>query len=493
MINLKKWFGGGIIFVCTLFCAFPLHADNWVQMESGTTNTLNAIWGFSEDDVFAVGNGGTILHYDGTGWSSMASGTTFGLYGVWGSAPDDVFAVGWRTILHYDGTGWSPMANGATGELCTVWGSSGTDVFVGGLGTLLHYNGSEWAPVTPIPYYHAYITGLWGTGASNIYATGGRVGVWHYNGSSWQKVNVPIDDERYFFSIWGYSASDIHVMGYKNRAIHFDGVQWTDLKTGFDPQPEYTAIWGSAPDNVYAVSSMGVLFRYDGEAWLYDSFFPGIYLNGIWGTSANNMFIVGGNGTILNNNVDFDNDGVLNDTDNCPYDFNPVQGDDDNNGIGNICEEGPPCYVHVEISSDPYEVTEALDNNCNGIDDTLECAVGTVFNGSTCVECLTDYDCNDMYKCESTLCVPRCELSIKYKALSSAELKKKSKKLLLLITGGQLFDPTEDVDAGDLQVLKTESNAKKGKLELKLQIPKDTESQIIPIYVGGCMGEIEIY
>ena len=62
------------------------------------------MWGSSGSDVFAVGEDGTILHYDGSGWSAMSSGTTNELYGVWGSSGSDVFAVGdGGTILHYDG------------------------------------------------------------------------------------------------------------------------------------------------------------------------------------------------------------------------------------------------------------------------------------------------------------------------------------------------------------------------------------------------------
>jgi hypothetical protein len=35
-------------------------------MPSGTTNILLGVWGSSSSDVFAVGDKGTILHYDGT-------------------------------------------------------------------------------------------------------------------------------------------------------------------------------------------------------------------------------------------------------------------------------------------------------------------------------------------------------------------------------------------------------------------------------------------
>ena len=63
-------------------------------MTSGTTNSLNGIWGSSSSNVFAVGSGGTILKYNGTSWSSMTSGTTNQLNSVWGSSGTNVFAVG---------------------------------------------------------------------------------------------------------------------------------------------------------------------------------------------------------------------------------------------------------------------------------------------------------------------------------------------------------------------------------------------------------------
>jgi hypothetical protein len=46
-------------------------------MSSGTTDTLYGVWGIASNNVFAVGYGGTIVHYSSS-WSSMSSGTTNG-------------------------------------------------------------------------------------------------------------------------------------------------------------------------------------------------------------------------------------------------------------------------------------------------------------------------------------------------------------------------------------------------------------------------------
>jgi len=120
-------------------------------MNSNTEIKLLGVWGDSPSDVFAVGNEGGIIHFDGNAWSSMNSGTASMLMGIWGSSSSDVFAVGVRYdgsgndgIVHYDGHTWSDMTDDM--EIIYimngVWGSSGSDVFaVGRAGVLLHYPG----------------------------------------------------------------------------------------------------------------------------------------------------------------------------------------------------------------------------------------------------------------------------------------------------------------------------------------------------------------
>jgi hypothetical protein len=72
----------------------------WTSMPLPSGSVLNEIWGSSATDVFAVGEDGVVLHYDGAAWT-LATPTRAGLLGVWGSSPGDVYAVGAAgTILH---------------------------------------------------------------------------------------------------------------------------------------------------------------------------------------------------------------------------------------------------------------------------------------------------------------------------------------------------------------------------------------------------------
>lgn len=54
---------------------------------------LHAIWGRSEEEIFAVGDGGTILHFDGISWAPEVSGTGSSLRGIAGDL-ETVIAVG---------------------------------------------------------------------------------------------------------------------------------------------------------------------------------------------------------------------------------------------------------------------------------------------------------------------------------------------------------------------------------------------------------------
>ena len=99
----------------------PSLTEGWQQMSSGSSMTLRAVWGSSKSDVFAVGDNGTILHFDGSRWRPMSSGTTEHLHGVSGTAPDDVYAGGDNgTALRYDGFKWKKLDPGTTNDLGSV-------------------------------------------------------------------------------------------------------------------------------------------------------------------------------------------------------------------------------------------------------------------------------------------------------------------------------------------------------------------------------------
>jgi hypothetical protein len=116
----------------------------WTRAETGTNATLRGVWERASDDVWAVGtcslvagttnscnaqsSNATIVHWDGHAWSRYASGTAAWLNAAWGRSADDVWAVGTSgTILHWNGVSWSAIPSGLpSGDLRGVWGANRT-------------------------------------------------------------------------------------------------------------------------------------------------------------------------------------------------------------------------------------------------------------------------------------------------------------------------------------------------------------------------------
>lgn len=103
------------------------------------TAALFKVWGVSGDDVWAVGDNGVILRFDGSEWAQVASGTARDLISLWGTGPDEIVAVGGRdvgAVARWDGAQWTTTDIGVLPGLNGVWvNEAGRAVVVGGMGS----------------------------------------------------------------------------------------------------------------------------------------------------------------------------------------------------------------------------------------------------------------------------------------------------------------------------------------------------------------------
>ncbi|MFZ1279327.1 MAG: glucosyl transferase, partial [Ignavibacteriaceae bacterium] len=63
--------------------------ENGIQIDkfclpSNVSMSINKIWGSSSNDLYIVGNGGNIAHYQNGSWSKIESGTTTNINDIWG-------------------------------------------------------------------------------------------------------------------------------------------------------------------------------------------------------------------------------------------------------------------------------------------------------------------------------------------------------------------------------------------------------------------------
>lgn len=84
-----------------------------VSQTHAVQRTLDADLRLNSGGVFAVGDNGTILEWDGSAWNAVASGTGQNLNGIHCVNASDCRTVGENgTILHWDGSAWSSVNAG---------------------------------------------------------------------------------------------------------------------------------------------------------------------------------------------------------------------------------------------------------------------------------------------------------------------------------------------------------------------------------------------
>jgi hypothetical protein len=115
------------------FTILRYNGSSWGRMETplvpaGKSGKLRGIWGRSSSSIFAVGEDGVILIYDGSNWGLMTSGTTAGLYDIWGhdtgGGAYTLYAVGaYGTLLKYRSASGEWSEEGEVTESLPAWNS----------------------------------------------------------------------------------------------------------------------------------------------------------------------------------------------------------------------------------------------------------------------------------------------------------------------------------------------------------------------------------
>ena len=248
-----------------------LHWDgnSWAQSRVGS----DYLWALSAEPasgpapgtVWVVGAGGLAARFTGQAWGTTNTATQVVLRGVSAVGPDQVYAVGEAgTVLYWDGQSWTPRvltdASGAeTRDLLAVWGSSPDDVWIGGSGgALWHKQGSGWSK--PVPGSSNAWSGIAGSSASNVWMINDSGALMRWNGTTLStarpsQVFAPT-------GIWVGADSDVWVARYQS-VEHWDGANWFSLSDAYN----LTALAGSASNQVWGAGQHGAIARWNGRTW----------------------------------------------------------------------------------------------------------------------------------------------------------------------------------------------------------------------------------
>ena len=245
---------------------------------ASTAPLLHAVWAANADDVFAVGDLGTIVRRVDGVWVVMESGTTSDLRGLWGTGPSDVWASGVAgTILHFDGTQWVAVPGGGTSDIDAVWASGPNDVWFVGSARALRWNGSTLTSFN----LTGTLTAVSGTGPSDVWASGENSYLRHFNGFFWSSVNPNVGTSS-FPAVLAIASNDVWATCTLSgkETIHFiGGTKWAGKPTG---GAYFTSLSPLSPTDIWAVGQSHIA-HWNGTGWAVEEPFGSVQL---WSIAA---------------------------------------------------------------------------------------------------------------------------------------------------------------------------------------------------------------
>lgn len=315
---------------------------------------LLRVSGSGPDDVWAAGEAGVVLHFDGADWRAVASGTSCTFRALFASGPGDIYFGCEAGLYRWDGVAMRPV-DGREGGVWDIWGSAATDLWtVGGTGVVSRRRGGAWSAMdTGVP---AKIFTLWGSGPDDVWFAGSRSAdekdvIIHWDG---RRFAVASEGSRiYPRRLLGSGSKDVWLVGDNDvgrtgEVMHWDGEGWTFAATGgvhviggwaggaglpvggrsalfaageggvtrrveggelVDAEEGggrtgwiVEDLWGSGADDVWAVGRGGLLLRWNGRAWSSQNSGPQVgapaFLAGC-SASPREAWVVGEQGSVL--------------------------------------------------------------------------------------------------------------------------------------------------------------------------------------------------
>jgi hypothetical protein len=302
------------------------------------TASLAGVFSVAEDDVWVVGGGGTILHYDGC-WTVEASPTTADLLGVWATSGGEVWAVGDPAgILHRAAGAWTVMPLPVTGPSTAVWGAAPDQVWaLAGTNDIVHWDGAAWAVVS---HSENDLTALSGRAADDVYAVGSGKEpdgdyasiIRHWDGANWTEGFTCNPEGSRFASggfvtflrdVWAAPGMSVWAAGscfagfidtgYVSRGsgTTFEVSTFPRDPTFFDEsmgaRRPLDAIFAAADDDVWAGSGVGELWdttyptalHFDGTTWTASQDLNTMGIRDMAGTASDDIWAVGAAGKRL--------------------------------------------------------------------------------------------------------------------------------------------------------------------------------------------------
>ena len=241
----------------------------WTVDSTGAGVPMRDVFALGPETVWAVGDRGALIAWDGAAWSPQAAPTSADLRGIWASGPTDAWAVGQDTLLRFDGTLWTPWpAPGPTGDLRAITGTGPADVVVvaADWGGSWRFDGQSWASIGGVG---ADLRDVSACGPGDVWAVGGYGTARHLEGAGtpWSYVTTGSFETLLSVHCLGADstlADTVFAVGSAGTFLHGGASGFTEVPA---PTPRtLRAVVALAADDVWAVGDGGLVLHFDGSA-----------------------------------------------------------------------------------------------------------------------------------------------------------------------------------------------------------------------------------
>jgi uncharacterized protein YjdB len=274
-------------------------AERAVNVNPGSTTTLTAVvladpgvntavtWSSASGSVATISQLGVV--------TGVAQGTSL-ITATSVADPSRRDTVTVRVVPRLAGTWTASRLGGPLYEDIVSVASidASTTYVVNSLGDVYRWNGTTWSLSTTGNAFGTAFYAVHASGTGNVIAVGAGGVIARWNGTGWAAMTS--GTTRGLYAVWVESSTSAWAVGDNGIVLHLTNSSWAVENAG--STQVLNAVW--AGDNVvYAVGANGEVLRRLAASWSRVTVPSAEGLYGVHGLSANDLVVVGGQGTVL--------------------------------------------------------------------------------------------------------------------------------------------------------------------------------------------------
>ena len=212
-------------------------------------NPIHTVFALSATDIYFGGNG--LEQWNGNKFSNIDAVNKFWtghlMQKIWASSDNNIYIVGDRgTVVHYNGS-WHQVQTGTTLPFQDIWGDGGQVLTIASshnyLGRQLYsLQGNTATAISDSGLYYVF-GGLWFVANKKYYVVGD--GVFEKSSlqsSSWYRYPLGEVASDYSDAIRGNGLNDIVIVGDFADISHFNGSSWREYKEIQNPSDQLLSV-----------------------------------------------------------------------------------------------------------------------------------------------------------------------------------------------------------------------------------------------------------